>query len=31
MAHLHQNENIKTLIVSVFKDSAGLDGVSKTP
>ena len=27
MAHLHQNKNIKTLIVYVFKESAGLDGV----
>ena len=26
MVHLHQNKSMKTLIVSVFKESAGLDG-----
>ena len=27
MVHLYQNKNIKTLIVSVFKESAGPGGV----
>ena len=27
MAHLHPDKNIKTLIVSVLKEPAGLDGV----
>ena len=27
MAHLYQNKNIKILIVSIFKESAGPDGV----